>query len=622
MATPILASSRDVLGLLLASTNRGRAQAKSFSSFDLHVLGFFARAIGPTMERFLRIRESTVLVKVTRDIASAIAGTEDLATLLKHALEAVVRGLNAQMGSIYLIEEDQNQIPLVVLKAAIGRNADLLETAKYRLGEGITGTIAEGQSFNFKTIEELRAHPRWVGKYVKALHAVGSQTFLGVPIRFRERVLGVWKLENVSSGPLHPDPYFTDEDMQLLNVLSAFIAYLIIQTQFKVTKTDQFKHLAHSSIDIEKSQSEEDAILAILGALERAGFRKPTLWLMDPGTAHFYVMIDTAGSRQVGDIDDESLADLLKAGEAQVTVKKDRAIWMIPLRVTDESIGALRLETVNRKQLDEDEVLLLKAFAGHLAISVSRLRNASQVADLTEQIMANSRFVVAQTLSSLAVHSIQHLMGSITKQLEKDLGKPSIRNNGDMSAILTEWQTKLRSGMSDINNALLFVKSDGNMGSRGPVEAHDTIRATVSMWYNYLTQNKCKISHELTAEHSYCLISRPALKEIISVLLVNSVQAHAKRICLRSYNGHRIESPAGNFIATAWFIDIMDDGDGLVTSKPEEIFEPTYTTKADGIGSGLGLFIARQLARASGGDLVVADHQQAKGASFRLTLPA
>ena len=45
----------------------------------------------------------------------------------------------------------------------------------------------------------------------------------------------------------------------------------------------------------------------------------------------------------------------------------------------------------------------------------------------------------------------------------------------------------------------------------------------------------------------------------------------------------------------------------------------SLTTEAD--GTGLGLYIARRLARAMGGDLVV-DSAPGQGARFTLTLPA
>lgn len=65
-------------------------------------------------------------------------------------------------------------------------------------------------------------------------------------------------------------------------------------------------------------------------------------------------------------------------------------------------------------------------------------------------------------------------------------------------------------------------------------------------------------------------------------------------------------------------VEIQDSGPGLTTAARERVFEPFFTTKP--AGSGLGLAISRAIARAHGGDVVVASTSE-RGATFRLTLP-
>lgn len=63
-------------------------------------------------------------------------------------------------------------------------------------------------------------------------------------------------------------------------------------------------------------------------------------------------------------------------------------------------------------------------------------------------------------------------------------------------------------------------------------------------------------------------------------------------------------------------IDVADDGPGVDAETKVHLFEPLNTTKPAGMG--LGLSIARALARAMGGELTLVD--QPKGARFRLSL--
>jgi signal transduction histidine kinase len=65
---------------------------------------------------------------------------------------------------------------------------------------------------------------------------------------------------------------------------------------------------------------------------------------------------------------------------------------------------------------------------------------------------------------------------------------------------------------------------------------------------------------------------------------------------------------------------VEDDGAGVRPEDRERVFE-RFTRLEAGPGLGLGLYIARQLARAQGGDLVLADARYGGGARLELRLP-
>ncbi len=65
-------------------------------------------------------------------------------------------------------------------------------------------------------------------------------------------------------------------------------------------------------------------------------------------------------------------------------------------------------------------------------------------------------------------------------------------------------------------------------------------------------------------------------------------------------------------------LTIKDEGVGIDPEVISRIFEPYFTTKAN--GSGLGLSIARRIVEAHGGDLSVTS-KVGRGSSFQVTLP-
>ena len=71
----------------------------------------------------------------------------------------------------------------------------------------------------------------------------------------------------------------------------------------------------------------------------------------------------------------------------------------------------------------------------------------------------------------------------------------------------------------------------------------------------------------------------------------------------------------------AVIISIRDNGPGIADRDIDHIFEPFYTTKPIGQGTGLGLYVSYNMAEEIGGDLS-GENLPGRGAVFRLSLPA
>ena len=65
-------------------------------------------------------------------------------------------------------------------------------------------------------------------------------------------------------------------------------------------------------------------------------------------------------------------------------------------------------------------------------------------------------------------------------------------------------------------------------------------------------------------------------------------------------------------------ISVCDAGPGIAEGKLEQVFEPFFTSKANGMG--LGLSVCRTIVNAHGGKLW-AEHNSGRGATFHLSLP-
>ena len=68
-------------------------------------------------------------------------------------------------------------------------------------------------------------------------------------------------------------------------------------------------------------------------------------------------------------------------------------------------------------------------------------------------------------------------------------------------------------------------------------------------------------------------------------------------------------------------VKISDDGPGIPAEVLPRIWDPFFTTKDVGEGTGLGLYIVRSIAKRHGGRVFAESAGEEKGATFTLELP-
>lgn len=112
------------------------------------------------------------------------------------------------------------------------------------------------------------------------------------------------------------------------------------------------------------------------------------------------------------------------------------------------------------------------------------------------------------------------------------------------------------------------------------------------------------------------LVDADRVQQALLNLARNAIEADARELVLRTRVEHAVR--AGDHpVRLAVRIDIADDGRGVPVELADTLFEPLVSGRAD--GSGLGLALAREIAREHAGEL---SHASRPGATvFSLLLP-
>lgn len=167
-----------------------------------------------------------------------------------------------------------------------------------------------------------------------------------------------------------------------------------------------------------------------------------------------------------------------------------------------------------------------------------------------------------------------------------------------------------------IGNVLSFARRNREALVLHPIEGSvdETLQTVADQFRPSLAAKDMKIVFELGAPRQVAF-DPDAVEQIVGNLLSN-VEKYAATGKLVELSSRQTE--------TATFVRVADRGPGIPTGREEAVFEPFVRLSdrlTEGVsGTGIGLAIARELARLHGGDLRLV--ATGAGACFELELPA
>jgi uroporphyrinogen-III synthase len=144
-------------------------------------------------------------VDVLHHTVSRIASADGFHQALDRVLDFAVEVIKCDSCFIYVLEGDD-----LVLRASKNPHQELLDRLKLRLGQGITGWVAEHRE-PVAVFREAYTDPRF--RYFTELPEDRYEAFLSVPLLSRGRLVGVMNLQ-------HREPHIhTSRDISLLSTI-------------------------------------------------------------------------------------------------------------------------------------------------------------------------------------------------------------------------------------------------------------------------------------------------------------------------------------------------------------------------------------------------------------------
>ncbi len=157
------------------------------------------------------------------------------------------------------------------------------------------------------------------------------------------------------------------------------------------------------------------------------------------------------------------------------------------------------------------------------------------------------------------------------------------------------------------------------------------IEGTIQIVDGVAGMREAKISTELDRELPLIWIDANMIEQVIMNMLVNAQHAIEQRkrddgaldgrIVVRTRRAARDRAPnPGEAPEPMLEIEIEDNGCGIAEVDLRRIFDPFFTSKEVGRGTGLGLSVSHGIVKAHGGDIEV-ESSPGMGSTFRVFLP-
>jgi diguanylate cyclase (GGDEF)-like protein len=207
-------------------------QGRQLDESDIQITEAFCKRSSFSIENH-RIRQE-LYKKFNRyaalsELTNAITPLQNDKVLLQVILDKSAELLKAEQGSLMVLDAETD---VLLLEAKKGLTENVQEKLKIGRGEGIAGKVAAlGEPL---LVENLEKDPRIRQKNRKHYK---THSFLSVPIKIEDRIIGVLNLADKDGGES-----FNEEDLKLIQSLATQAA-IIMERNWFYNKTEELKKL-------------------------------------------------------------------------------------------------------------------------------------------------------------------------------------------------------------------------------------------------------------------------------------------------------------------------------------------------------------------------------------------
>jgi two-component system NtrC family sensor kinase len=289
-----------------------------------------------------------------------------------------------------------------------------------------------------------------------------------------------------------------------------------------------------------------------------------------------------------------------------------RNLLAVPLIVKSRVQGAIVVINRLDGSFTSDDLELLQFLAGAVAVAAENARLYGELADFARELERSQaqsiqveKLAATGRLAASLAHEINNPLQAIHNCLHLAINRPL--TDEKKSYYLGLAQTEAERLITLVQRTLEFYRP--SPGRLTATDVNRLIENALALSSKQLEHGQVQVRTRLQPDLSPITAVPDQLTQVFLNLIINAVEAMPEGGALTITSALR----------DSWLaIEVQDTGSGLTHDEVARIFEPFYTTKAD--GTGLGLAVSYGIIQQHGGRIEV-QSVPGQGTTFTVRLP-
>ncbi len=237
--------------------------------------------------------------------------------------------------------------------------------------------------------------------------------------------------------------------------------------------------------------------------------------------------------------------------------------------------------------------------------------------DITEELRREQHLRRAERMASVGTliggvaHELNNPLHSITNFANLLLETPRSQEEAEDLEIIRREAMRAAKIVSDLR---LLARESQEARRLNPVDINDVVRHVLKTREYALATHNITLQTDLASTMPMVSADRSELEQVVVNLVVNAEQA------MEQITRPRVLTVRTRALRQGIALYITDVGEGIPADRLDRIFDPFYTTKSPGEGTGLGLSLIYSIISEIGGHITV-ESKQGVGSEFRVTIP-